>query len=97
MQITSALDIPEKELFTDQEGGLVIPKEPLVNLLRKFDDVSFYDVLAMQQQQHRDPTKSLEAKLAGIILCYTTINPCGILNKYNKNRYIIILTTYELN
>ena len=96
MQITSALDIPEKELFTDQEGGLVIPKEPLVNLLRKFDDVSFYDVLAMQQQQHRDPTKSLEAKLARIII-YTTINPCGILNKYNKNRYIIILTTYELN
>ena len=47
MQLTSALDIPEKPLFTDQDGGLVIPKEPLVNVLRKFDDVSFCDVLAI--------------------------------------------------
>eukprot|EP00956_Cyclotella_meneghiniana_P031516 scaffold82950_cov58-Cyclotella_meneghiniana.AAC.3 len=71
MQLTSALDIPEKPLFTDQDGGLVIPKEPLVNVLRKFDDVSFCDVLAMQQQQqHRDPTKSLEAKLERIIILH---------------------------
>ena len=71
MHLTSALDIPEKPLFTDQDGGLVIPKEPLVNVLRKFDDVSFCDVLAtQQQQQHRDPTKSLEAKLARIIILH---------------------------
>lgn len=48
MQLT--LDIPEKPLFKDQDGGLVIPQEPLVNVLRKFDGVSFCDVLAMQQQ-----------------------------------------------
>lgn len=49
LQLT--LDIPEKPLFKDQDGGLVIPQEPLVNVLRKFDGVSFCDVLAMQQQQ----------------------------------------------
>lgn len=48
LQLT--LDIPEKPLFKDEDGGLVIPQEPLVNVLRKFDGVSFGDVLAMQQQ-----------------------------------------------
>lgn len=44
------LDIPEKPLFKDDDGGLVIPQEPLVNVLRKFDGVSFCDVLATQHQ-----------------------------------------------
>mmetsp|Transcript_19663 Transcript_19663/g.46159 ORF Transcript_19663/g.46159 Transcript_19663/m.46159 type:complete len:652 (+) Transcript_19663:75-2030(+) len=48
LQLT--LDIPEKPLFKDKDGGLVIPQEPLVNVLRKFDGVSFSDVLASQQQ-----------------------------------------------
>ncbi|KAL9186722.1 hypothetical protein ACHAXT_005960 [Thalassiosira profunda] len=48
LQLT--LDIPEKPLFKDDDGGLVIPQEPLVNVLRKFDGVSFSDVLATQQQ-----------------------------------------------
>mmetsp|Transcript_25194 Transcript_25194/g.50397 ORF Transcript_25194/g.50397 Transcript_25194/m.50397 type:complete len:647 (-) Transcript_25194:2340-4280(-) len=48
LQLT--LDIPEKPLFKDDDGGLVIPQEPLVNVLRKFDGVSFSDVLAMHQQ-----------------------------------------------
>lgn len=44
LQLT--LDIPEKPLFKDEtHGGLVIPQEPLVNILQKFDGVSFYDVL----------------------------------------------------
>jgi hypothetical protein len=49
LQLT--LDIPEKPLFKDEDGGLVIPQEPLVNVLRKFDGVSFSDVLSAQQQQ----------------------------------------------
>jgi len=51
LQLT--LDIPEKPLFKDEDGGLVIPQEPLVNVLRKFDGVSFSDALAMQQQQQQ--------------------------------------------
>lgn len=39
------LDIPEKPLFKDDNGGLVIPQEPLVNILKKFDGVTFNDVL----------------------------------------------------
>lgn len=46
LQLT--LDIPEKPLFKDEDGGLVIPQEPLVNVLRKFDGVSFCDALAAQ-------------------------------------------------
>lgn len=38
------LDIPEKPLFKDEEGGLVIPQEPLVSVLKKFDGISFQDV-----------------------------------------------------
>lgn len=56
MQLT--LDIPEKPLFKDQDGGLVIPQEPLVNVLRKFDGVSFCDVLAMQQQKEVESNTS---------------------------------------
>ena len=56
MQLT--LDIPEKPLFKDQDGGLVIPQEPLVNVLRKFDGVSFSDVLAMQQQSKETDANS---------------------------------------
>ena len=51
LQLT--LDIPEKPLFKDEDGGLVIPQEPLVNVLRKFDGVSFSDVLNTQQQQEK--------------------------------------------
>eukprot|EP00956_Cyclotella_meneghiniana_P020744 scaffold37052_cov46-Cyclotella_meneghiniana.AAC.5 len=70
MQLT--LDIPEKPLFKDQDGGLVIPQELLLNVLPKFDGVSFCDILAVrqQQQQHRDATESLETKLARIIILY---------------------------
>merc|ERR1712032_989798 len=42
LQLT--LDIPEKPLFKDEEGGLVIPQEPLVSVLKKFDGISFHDV-----------------------------------------------------
>ena len=49
LQLT--LDIPEKPLFRDANGGLVIPQEPLVNVLRKFDGLTFGDALTMQQQQ----------------------------------------------
>lgn len=44
LQLT--LDIPEKPLFKDDNGGLVIPQEPLVNILKKFDGVSFSDVIS---------------------------------------------------
>lgn len=44
LQLT--LDIPEKPLFRDDEGGLVIPQEPLVTVLKKFDGVTFSDALS---------------------------------------------------
>ena len=51
------LDIPEKPLYKDDEGGLVIPQEPLVNVLKKFDGISFSDALskhgAAQQKRYR--------------------------------------------
>eukprot|EP00559_Dactyliosolen_fragilissimus_P008465 CAMPEP_0184864630 /NCGR_PEP_ID=MMETSP0580-20130426/15678_1 /TAXON_ID=1118495 /ORGANISM="Dactyliosolen fragilissimus" /LENGTH=609 /DNA_ID=CAMNT_0027363511 /DNA_START=93 /DNA_END=1922 /DNA_ORIENTATION=+ len=43
LQLT--LDIPEKPLFKDDDGGLVIPQEPLVSVLKKFDGTTFNDVL----------------------------------------------------
>lgn len=42
LQLT--LDIPEKPLFKDDNGGLVIPQEPLENVLRKFDGETFHEV-----------------------------------------------------
>ncbi len=56
LQLT--LDIPEKPLFRDEDGGLVIPQEPLVTVLKKFDGVTFSDVLnkaggGPQQKRYR--------------------------------------------
>jgi len=44
------LDIPEKPLFKDEDGGLVIPQEPLVTVLQKFDGVTFCDSKKPQQR-----------------------------------------------
>lgn len=44
LQLT--LDIPEKPLFRDENGGLVIPQEPLSSVLKKFDGVSFWDAVS---------------------------------------------------
>jgi U4/U6.U5 tri-snRNP-associated protein 2 len=43
LQLT--LDLSEKPLFRDQDGGLVIPQEPLVTVLQKFDGVTVSDTL----------------------------------------------------
>ena len=43
LQLT--LDIPEKPLFKNADGGLVIPQEPLVSVLSKFDGTSFSDAI----------------------------------------------------
>lgn len=58
LQLT--LDIPEKPLFRDDEGGLVIPQEPLISVLRKFDGVTFSDVLAKNGIPQRRQYKLLE-------------------------------------
>lgn len=51
LQLT--LDIPEKPLFKDDNGGLVIPQEPLVSVLKKFDGVSFIDILGASSTPQR--------------------------------------------
>jgi U4/U6.U5 tri-snRNP-associated protein 2 len=43
LQLT--LDIPEKPLFRDDDGGLVIPQEPLVSVMKKFDGISFSEAI----------------------------------------------------
>ena len=50
LQLT--LDIPEKPLFKDADGGLVIPQEPLVSVFKKFDGTSFSDVLHHSSANH---------------------------------------------
>ena len=49
LQLT--LDIPEKPLFKDDDGGLVIPQEPLNNILQKFNGVSFHDVAKQNEKR----------------------------------------------
>jgi U4/U6.U5 tri-snRNP-associated protein 2 len=45
-----SVDIPEKPLFRDEEGGLVIPQEALLNALQKFDGKRFVDVRRKKNQ-----------------------------------------------
>jgi U4/U6.U5 tri-snRNP-associated protein 2 len=47
------LDISEKPLYRDEDGGLVIPQEPLVTVLQKFDGVTFSDAIQHGVVQRR--------------------------------------------
>lgn len=51
LQLT--LEISEKPLFRDEDGGLVIPQEPLVTVLKKFDGVTFSDSIIRGEAQRR--------------------------------------------
>lgn len=51
LQLT--LDIAEKPLFRDEDGGLVIPQEPLVTVLMKFDGVTFCDSISRDGRPQR--------------------------------------------
>ncbi len=51
LQLT--LDISEKPLFRDEDGGLVIPQEPLVTVLQKFDGMTFSDAIQRGMVQRR--------------------------------------------
>jgi U4/U6.U5 tri-snRNP-associated protein 2 len=55
------LEIPEKPLFKDENGGLVIPQEPLVTVLQKFNGISLTDAINRQgtPQQRRYKLKKL--------------------------------------
>jgi U4/U6.U5 tri-snRNP-associated protein 2 len=75
LQLT--LDIPEKPLFRDDEGGLVIPQEPLVNVLRKFDGVSFSDALSRSGAAQRKRYRLLE--LPQYLILH--------LSRFKTNRY----------
>jgi len=78
LQLT--LDIPEKPLFKDDAGGLVIPQEPLVNILKKFDGVTFSDVLtANGLQRRRYKVKQLPSYL---ILCVARFKQ----NEFNNEK-----------
>lgn len=54
-----SVDIPEKPLFRDEEGGLVIPQEALVNVLQKFDGNRFVDTRKGKAQRRRYEIQSL--------------------------------------
>jgi len=45
--------MPEKALFKDDKGGLVIPQEPLFNILKKFDGETFSDSVQNSVSQKR--------------------------------------------
>ena len=51
LQLT--LEIPEKPLFRDEAGGLVIPQEPLVSVLKKFDGLTFSDSIGRKGEAQR--------------------------------------------
>lgn len=58
LQLT--LDIPEKPLFRDDDGGLVIPQEPLVSVMKKFDGISFSEAINKSGVAQRKRYRLLE-------------------------------------
>jgi U4/U6.U5 tri-snRNP-associated protein 2 len=75
LQLT--LDLPDKPLFRDEDGGLVIPQEPLSTVLKKFDGISFSDAVTKSGVSQRKQYRLL--KLPDyLILC---------LARFKKNSY----------
>lgn len=74
LQLT--LDIPEKPLFRDEDGGLVIPQEPLVTVMKKFDGISFSDALSRSglTQRKRYRLKELPSYLVLHLARFKTNN-----------------------
>mmetsp|Transcript_23668 Transcript_23668/g.56050 ORF Transcript_23668/g.56050 Transcript_23668/m.56050 type:complete len:611 (-) Transcript_23668:1528-3360(-) len=58
LQLT--LDIPEKPLFRDDDGGLVIPQEPLVSVMKKFDGINFSEAISKSGVVQRKRYRLLE-------------------------------------
>jgi U4/U6.U5 tri-snRNP-associated protein 2 len=58
--IQLTLGIPQKPIFRDDDGGLVIPQEPLVSVLKKFDGVTFSDALSRSEASQRKRYRLLE-------------------------------------
>jgi len=58
LQLT--LDIPEKPLFRDDDGGLVIPQEPLVSVMKKFDGINFSEAISKSGVAQRKRYRLLE-------------------------------------
>jgi len=58
LQLT--LDIPEKPLFRDDDGGLVIPQEPLVSVMKKFDGMTFSEAINKSGMTQRKRYRLLE-------------------------------------
>jgi len=75
LQLT--LDIPEKPLFRDEAGGLVIPQEPLVNVLKKFDGETFSDIVARSGTTQRKRYRLL--KLSDYLILH--------LDRFKSNNY----------
>ena len=76
LQLT--LDIPEKPLFKDEEGGLVIPQEPLVNILKKFDGMTFTDAISHSTKGPCKRRYRLQSLPNHLILC---------LGRFTKNKF----------
>lgn len=75
LQLT--LDIPEKPLFRDEDGGLVIPQEPLSNILKKFDGITFLD--AVSQSGHAQRKRYRLLQLPNYLILH--------LARFKTNRY----------
>ena len=71
------LNIRANPLFRDEEGGLVIPQEPLVNVLKKFDGQSFSDSTSPSGAPQRKRYRLL--KLSDYLILH--------LDRFTSNKY----------
>ena len=82
LQLT--LDIPEKPLFRDDDGGLVIPQEPLVSVLKKFDGVTFSDAIARAQSDGTEQSLQFKRYQLQELPDYLILH----LARFKTNQYI---------
>lgn len=77
LQLT--LEIPKKPLFRDEDGGLVIPQEPLLNVLKKVDGKTYTDNIISSANYNPCKKKYELLLLPNYIILHLT--------RFTKNEY----------
>jgi len=77
LQLT--LDIPEKPLFRDEDGGLVIPQEPFPSVLQKFDGVTFSEAISKSSVSSQQMRRYQLRKLPNYLILH--------LSRFKSNKY----------
>lgn len=93
LQLT--LDLSDKPLFRDSDGGLVIPQEPLNNVLKKFDGNTYTDTITRSGEAQRKKYELLSLP-EYLILHISRFNKTEYSREKNPSIVVFPIKSFDL-